>query len=77
MYLQITPQEFPRAAVGPGNLVKKLRGLVLNVHMWNVRGAELVLWLLFVGAMCARKGPDRIWYIDQIEKLTGELRFRG
>jgi hypothetical protein len=77
MYLQITPQEFPHAAVGPGNLVKKLRGLVLNVHMWNVREAELVLWLLFVGAMCARKGPDRIWYIDQIEKLTGELRFRG
>ena len=45
--------------------------------MWNVREAELVLWLLFVGAMCARKGPDRIWYIDQIEKLTRGLRFRG
>jgi hypothetical protein len=30
-----------------------------------------------MGAMCARKGPHRIWYIDQIERLTGRLRFRG
>jgi hypothetical protein len=63
LYLQTIPQEFPHAAVGPGNLVKTLRVFVFNVHMWSVKEGELVLWLLFMGAMCASKGPDRIWYI--------------
>jgi hypothetical protein len=76
LYLQATPQEFPFAAIGPGNLVKRLRELVFKMHMWNEKEAELVMWLLFIGAMCARKGPDRIWYIAQIEKLTRRLRFK-
>jgi Fungal specific transcription factor domain len=76
LYLQATPQEFPYAAVGPGNLVKKLRSLVFKVHMWNEREAELVMWLLFIGAMCAKRGPDRIWYIAQIEKLARRLGFK-
>lgn len=53
-----------------------MREFVFNVHMWNERGADLVLWLLFMGAICARKGPDRVWYIAQIEKLAGRLRLR-
>ncbi|KAE9369661.1 hypothetical protein N431DRAFT_344728 [Stipitochalara longipes BDJ] len=73
LYLQATPQEFPYAAVGPGNLVKKLRGLVFRVPMWNEMEAELMMWLLFIGTMCARKGPDRIWYVAQIGKLTARL----
>jgi hypothetical protein len=73
LYLQATPQEFPYVALGPGNLVKRLRELVFNVPMRNEREAELIMWLLFIGAMCARKGPDRIWYIDQIGKLTAKL----
>jgi len=76
LYLQATPKEFPFAAVGPGNLVKRLRELVFKVHMWNEKEAELVVWLLFIGAICARKGPDRIWYIAQIEKLTRRLGFK-
>jgi hypothetical protein len=76
LYLQATPQEFPYAAIGPGNLVRKLRGLVFKVHMWNQREGELVMWLLFIGAVCAKKGPDRIWYIAQIQKLTKRLRLR-
>jgi hypothetical protein len=76
LYLQATPRELPFAVVGPGNLVKELREFVSNVHMWNEREAELVLWLLFMGAICGRKGPDRVWYIVQIEKLTERLRLR-
>jgi hypothetical protein len=56
--------------------VRKLRGLVFKVHMWNQRQGELVMWLLFIGAMCAKKGPDRIWCIAQIAKLTKRLRLR-
>jgi hypothetical protein len=76
LYLQATPRELPFGVIGPGNLVKELREFVSNVHMWNEREAELVLWLLFMSAICGRKGPDRIWYIVQIEKLTGRLWLR-
>jgi hypothetical protein len=76
LYLQATPRELPFAAVGPGNLVKELRELVFNVHMWSEREAELVLWLLFMGAISGRNGADRIWYVVQIEKLTERLRLR-
>ena len=76
LYLQATPRELPFAVVGPGNLVKELREFVSNVHMWNEREAELVLWLLFMGAISARNRPDRIWYIVQIEKLMERLRLR-
>lgn len=73
LYLLATPQEFPHAALGPGNLVKRLRELVFQIPMWNKMEAELMVWLLFIGAMCARKGPDRIWYIAQIGKLTNKM----
>jgi hypothetical protein len=75
LYIQAAPQEFPHAAIGPSNLVKKLRELVLSVQMWNEREGVLVMWFLFMGAMSARKGDDRIWFIAQIEKLSGRLGF--
>jgi hypothetical protein len=75
LYTQIAPQEFPHAAVGPGNLVKKLKELVLSVQMWNERETVLVMWLLFMGAMSTRKRDDRVWFIAQIEKLSGRLGF--
>jgi len=76
LYIQAAPQEFPHAAVGPGNLVRKLRETVLSVQMWNEREGVLVMWLLVIGAISARKGDDRIWFIAQIEKLSGRLGFR-
>jgi hypothetical protein len=75
LYIQATPQEFPYAALGPRNLVARLRELVLSVQMWNEREGVLVMWLLFMGAMSSRKGGDRIWFVAQIEKLSGRLGF--
>ncbi|KAL2072124.1 hypothetical protein VTL71DRAFT_11467 [Oculimacula yallundae] len=72
LFVAETPREFPCAAVGPGRLVKRLRELVIRVQMWNGREAGLVLWLLFVGGMAAR-GEDRVWFIEQIERLGGRI----
>lgn len=76
LFITATPQEVPFATLGPGSIVKRFRELVLSVQMWNEREGVLVMWLLFIGAMCARKGEDRVWFVAQIEKLTAKLAFR-
>ncbi|KAH9212956.1 hypothetical protein DL95DRAFT_447303 [Leptodontidium sp. 2 PMI_412] len=73
LYVSETPKEFPNAAVGPVKLVRRLRELVMQVQMWNEREAGLVLWLLFIGGIAARKGEDRLWIVVQIERLAGKL----
>ncbi|KAG4429356.1 hypothetical protein IFR05_015155, partial [Cadophora sp. M221] len=73
LYISETPKEFPNAAVGPVKLVRRLRELVMQVQMWNEREAGLVLWLLFIGGIAARKGEDRLWFVVQIEKLVRKL----
>ena len=73
LYVSETPKEFPNAAVGPLKMVRRLRGLVIQVQMWNEKEAGLVLWLLFFGGIAARKGEDRVWFSLQIERLCGKL----
>lgn len=74
LYVQATPQEFPYSVVGPANLVARLKELVLTIQMWNTREGNLVMWLLFMGGISARKGEDNVWFVTQLEKLTARLR---
>ncbi|KAH7369994.1 hypothetical protein BKA65DRAFT_589439 [Rhexocercosporidium sp. MPI-PUGE-AT-0058] len=73
LYVSETPKEFPNAAVGPVKMVRRLRELVMQVQVWNEREAGLVLWLLFVGGIAARRGEDRMWFAVQVGNLTGKL----
>ncbi|KAE8441420.1 hypothetical protein EG329_004976 [Mollisiaceae sp. DMI_Dod_QoI] len=74
LYVQATPQEFPFSAVGPAKLITRLKELVLMIQMWNEREGNLVMWLLFMGGISARKGEDKVWFVAQLEKLTARLR---
>jgi hypothetical protein len=77
LYIHATPQEFPSSAVGPLNLVKKMKDLVLSVQIWNEKEGVLVVWLLFVTCTNARKGKDRIWFIVQLDKLLLRLKLNS
>ncbi|KAF8860638.1 hypothetical protein BDZ45DRAFT_688206 [Acephala macrosclerotiorum] len=73
LYVQATPQEFPFSAVGPAKLLRRLKELVLGIQMWNEREGSLVVWLLFMSGISARKGEDKVWFVSQLEKLTARL----
>ncbi len=77
LYISETPKEFPSAAVGPTKLVRRLRELVMQVQIWNEREAGLVLWLLFMGGIAAKKGEDRDAFVGPIKKLSGRLNVQG
>lgn len=73
LYIHATPQEFPSSALGPTNLVKRMKELVLSVPIWNEREGVLVIWLLLMACVNARQGQDRIWFVFQLEKLLAKL----
>jgi hypothetical protein len=71
--MQATLQEFPFSATGSINLVHKLKDAIMEVKIRNENEGALVLWMLFMGGISARRGEDRIWFVPQIEKLSGRL----
>jgi hypothetical protein len=77
LYIHATPQEFPSSAVGPTNLVKRMKELVLSVPIWNEREGVLVVWLLLMACINTRQGRDRVWFVVQLEKLLVRLRLEN
>jgi len=71
--MQATLQEYPFSATGSINLVHKLKDAIMEVKIRNENEGALVLWMLFMGGVSARRGEDRIWFVAQIEKLSGRL----
>jgi len=73
LYIHITPLEFPSSAVGAANLVKRMKDLVSSVQLWDGIEDVLVVWLLFLACVNARRGEDRIWFIVQLEKVLSRV----
>jgi hypothetical protein len=73
LYIQATLQEFPLAAVGSRNLVRRLMESVMLVRINGVKQGELVVWLLMVGGMEAKFEDDRTWFVQQLDRLTRRL----
>lgn len=76
IYTYSTLRRYQLSSMFYGIFVKRLRG-VLNhtefLRQWSYSNPAMLLWVLVVGAVAAKRRPQRTWFVSQLKPVCAVL----